>query len=161
MRPLILFIVGIVFGTAGGFLLAGGLAATSADHETAIVAAEGADPAHDHASHDHSALTEWPADLPPPEIGLTLWPDAGRDMNLKLEAAGFTFTPEEVNGEVTPATGHAHIYVNGEKIARLYGAYAHLPAVPEGAVIRVTLNANDHTEWAVEGVPLAADVIAP
>jgi hypothetical protein len=157
MRPLILFIIGIVFGTAGGFLIAGGLGASADDH-----AHSGAgEAAHDHSSHDHSELSEWPDDLPAPDIALTIWPDVGRDMNLRVDAAGFTFTPEDVNGDVTPATGHAHIYVNGEKIARLYGPYAHLTAVPEGAEIRVTLNANDHTEWAVEGVPLAAAITAP
>ncbi|MBM1221949.1 hypothetical protein JQU17_14350 [Ponticoccus sp. SC2-23] len=157
MRPLILFLIGIVFGTAGGFLLAGGLHGPMDGHDRSTTEAA----VHDHASHDHSQLSEWPANMPSPEIALTLWPDAGRDMNLRVDAPGFTFTPEEVNGAVTPATGHAHIYVNGEKIARLYGPYAHLTALPEGAEIRVTLNANDHTEWAVDGVPLAATIIAP
>lgn len=157
MRPLILFIIGIVFGTAGGFLIAGGLDATADDHAHSAIG----ETAHDHASHDHSALSEWPDDTPAPEISLTLWPDAGRDMNLRVDAPGFTFTPEEVNGAVTPGTGHGHIYVNGEKIARLYGAYAHLTDIPEGAEIRVTLNANDHTEWALDGVPLSATIMAP
>jgi len=51
--------------------------------------------------------------------------------------------------------------VNGEKVMRAYGAWVHLPDVPNGATIRVTLNANDHSGWAVDGLPLAAEVTAP
>jgi len=158
MRPLMLFIIGIVFGTAGGFLLSGGLEASGmghdhADHDEAA--------AHDHASHDHAALAEWPANIDAPQIALTAWPDGGGAVNLRIDAPGFAFTPEEVNGENSPGTGHAHVYVDGVKVARVYGAYVHLPEVPTGSVIRVTLNANDHSEWAIAGAPLAHETIAP
>ena len=154
MRPLALFLIGLVFGVAGGFLLAGGAEdmATSHDHMSHD------DPAHEHAP---DALTEWPADMAVPEIALMLTPDAGRDMNLHIMADGFRFAPDEINGPSTPAAGHAHIYVNEQKVGRAYGPWFLLSDVPEGATVRVTLNTNDHTVWAVDGQPLAAETTAP
>lgn len=153
MRPLILFVVGIAFGLAGGYLIAGGLRA--AEHGPIHVTGE----VHDHASHDHSFLSEWEGAAP--EVTLHLWPDGPGAVNIRLDAPGFTFTPEAVNGENAPNGGHAHLYVNGEKVARMYGPYAQVTGVAPGTEIRVTLNANDHSEWAAEGVPLAATITVP
>jgi len=85
----------------------------------------------------------------------------GADMNLHIMAPGFRFAPEEVNGAVTPAAGHAHIYINGMKVGRAYGPYMLLSNLESGDVVRVTLNANDHTAWAVDGQPLAAETTVP
>ena len=54
--------------------------------------------------------------------------------------------------------GHAHVYVDGEKAARIYGPWFHLGALPPGEVtLGVTLNANDHSLLAVSGRPLKAE----
>ena len=74
---------------------------------------------------------------------------------------GFIFAPEEANGPNRTGTGHAHVYVNGEKIMRAYGAWVHLADVPANAVIRVTLNANDHSGWGLDGQPIAAEITSP
>ncbi|WP_369682774.1 hypothetical protein [Roseovarius sp. M141] len=56
-----------------------------------------------------------------------------------------------------PGEGHAHVYVNGEKLGRLYGAWMHLPRLPPGEVIvLVTLNSNTHGPLAVDGTLFAA-----
>ena len=147
MRSLVLFVIGLVFGTTFGFLLGGGLG--DVDH------------AHDHAGHadtdhDHSALVAWEGE--PPRLTLALSPDMGGARNLHIITEGFVFAPEQVNGPNTPGTGHAHVYVNGEKVMRAYGAWVHLEHAPEGATIRVTLNANDHSGWGLDGAPIAAEV---
>jgi len=39
--------------------------------------------------------------------------------------------------------GHAHLYLDGEKVARVYGRWFHIPEPGPGAhSVRVTLNAN-------------------
>lgn len=108
--------------------------------------------------HDHGKMTAWEGTAP--QLALELTPDMGTNLNLHITADGFTFAPEQVNGPVTTGTGHAHVYVNGTKVARAYGPWMHLENVPEGAVIRVTLNANDHSAWAVDGTILMAEVTA-
>jgi hypothetical protein len=84
-----------------------------------------------------------------------------KNLNLHILTEGFVFAPEQVNGPTSQGVGHAHVYVNGEKIMRAYSAWVHLTDVPAGATVRVTLNANDHSGWAFEGDPIAAEAIAP
>lgn len=149
MRALLLFVIGLLFGGAGGFLIGGGLGET---------------PGHDHAghadaAHTHENATEWNGATP--TLSLALMPDTGTNLNLHILADGFAFDPIAVNGDAVQGTGHAHVYVNGVKVARAYGPFMHLEDVPEGATIRVTLNANDHSLWVKDGSPLAAEVTAP
>lgn len=148
MRALILFVIGLIFGITGGFLAAGGLGPSSHDHA-----------GHSDAAHDHSSLTPWQGDAP--RLDLIALPDMNGAINLHILTTDFVFAPEQVNGPVTNGTGHAHVYVNGEKIMRAYGAWLHLPDVQSGATIRVTLNANDHSGWSVDGQPIAAEIAAP
>lgn len=154
-KTFIFLIIGLFFGTGAGFLLA---ATTGAQVEGHAHGAEVHDhSAHDHGEgmeeHDHSQLTE--AEGPAPELSITLHPDGRQSRNLEIIARNFTFDPEAVNGEHIPGHGHAHVYVNGVKIARAYAPWFHLSALPVGEhEVRVTLNANDHTQLAVEGEPI-------
>ena len=55
--------------------------------------------------------------------------------------------------------GHAHVYVNGTKIARLYGTWMHIGSLPPGDVeVRVALSSNDHKALAVNGQPVQVAV---
>jgi hypothetical protein len=48
--------------------------------------------------------------------------------------------------------GHAHLYIDGKKITRLYGEWYFIPSLKPGThTIRVTLNANTHEDYAVGG----------
>ena len=72
--------------------------------------------------------------------------------NISLVTENFEFTPQDVNGEDIVGTGHAHLYVDGEKIGRLYSNHYHLPPLGDGDhEIRVTLNTNGHKEYTVAG----------
>ncbi|MCO4847610.1 MAG: hypothetical protein KC448_06520 [Yoonia sp.] len=146
MRALILFVIGIVFGTGLGVIISAPM--------------EGHDHAgHSDTGHDHSVLTEWTG--PAPSLALTITDDTGDGKNLFIDVAGFTFTPETVNTVPVAGTGHTHIYVDGIKILRAYGPWVHLTGAPSGSVVRVTLNANDHTGWAIDGQPIVAEITVP
>lgn len=149
MRLLLLFIIGLTFGFGGGFLAGGGMGESSLGH--------------DHAGHDHAepeeALVEWTG--PPANLTLGLAADKGNAMNLNIKADGFTFTPETVNTDPTPGTGHAHVYLNGEKIRRVYTPWVHIETVLPGDVIRVTLNADNHAAWGENGTPITAEISYP
>ena len=48
-------------------------------------------------------------------------------------------------GSHRPGEGHAHLYVDDRKIARLYAPWFHLDSLPPGThTLRVELNSNDH-----------------
>ncbi|MBQ1203928.1 MAG: hypothetical protein IIX61_09075, partial [Loktanella sp.] len=62
------------------------------------------------------------------------------------------FTPELVNSDNVDNTGHAHLYINDMKMARLYGPHFHIHELPEGEhEIAVTLSSNDHSYYFVDG----------
>lgn len=152
-KTFIFLIIGLFFGTGAGFLLAASTGAQVEGHAHE-------DGVHDHSAHDHgdgadphATLTE--AESPAPELSIAFHPDGAQSRNLEIIVENFTFDPEAVNGDHVPGHGHAHIYVDGVKIARAYAPWFHLSALPVGEhEIRVTLNANDHTQLAVGGEPL-------
>ena len=155
-KTLTFLIIGLFFGTGLGFLFAatgsmnghvnGPTDASVHDHS-----------AHDHAAmdHDHSKLVEVTG--PVPVIDLVFHPDGPQSRNLEIQVENFAFDPLAVNGPNVEGRGHAHVYINDIKIARAYGAWMHLEALPIGThEVRVTLNANDHAQLAVEGEPIEA-----
>ncbi|MFE5805957.1 hypothetical protein [Streptomyces sp. NPDC056491] len=92
-----------------------------------------------------------------PEVQLTVRPDSEDGWNLQLAVKNYRFTPDSTGGAALPGAGHAHLELDGRKLARLYGPWFHLPAaqVPEGAhTLTVRLYADDHTAWAVSGKPV-------
>ncbi|MGW0749603.1 hypothetical protein [Streptomyces sp. NPDC002587] len=101
-------------------------------------------------------LREVPAEGAP-EVSITARPDSVDGWNLQLAVENFRFTPDSTGGAALPGAGHAHLELDGRKLARLYGPWFHLPAaqVPEGAhTLTVRLYADDHTAWAVSGKPV-------
>lgn len=145
---LLLLVIGLFFGTGGGFLL-GQQVAPPPGHDHA---AHG-DP-HDDAgpvAHDHAALIEAPA----ASVAVTVTPDGPGAINLYIRPDGMTFAPQAVNGTHVDGQGHAHVYVNGVKEARVYGEWLHLSGLEPGpATLRVTLNANSHEQLAHDGQPV-------
>jgi hypothetical protein len=76
--------------------------------------------------------------------------------NIHLRTKNFRFAPENVNGHPVPGEGHAHLYVDGEKVARLNGPWFHLGSLSPGRhTIQVTLNANNHASLVLHGEPVA------
>jgi hypothetical protein len=46
--------------------------------------------------------------------------------------------------------GHAHLYVDGQKIARLYGNWFHISELPKDAKsLEIILNSNNHRPFFV------------
>lgn len=111
-------------------------------------------------SHQHPVRNVVAADNAPSLTHL-VFPDAVGGYNIQILTQNFEFTPASINREVEDNAGHAHIYVNGEKIARVYSNWYHLPAnaLSEGVnVVSVTLNANDHSEWAIDDEVISSSV---
>lgn len=111
--------------------------------------------------HSHSMLAVAEGAVAP-TVSHLVFPDEKDGYNIQILTQNFTFTPASINGAVVQNEGHAHLYVNGEKITRVYGSWVHLPSsalVPGANAVSITLNANDHSEWAVDGEAVASTVI--
>ena len=127
-RALWLFLIGLVFGGGLGFTLAAGYGVTFDGHDHAAAGAEA-----------------------PVTVG-------AEHANLQVKTRNFDFAPRDAGGVHVDGTGHAHLYVNGVKQARLYGDWHHIPDLPAGEVlIEVVLNTNDHRPLAVAGQKIAAE----
>ncbi len=104
--------------------------------------------------HEHKPIdvSTWPS---VPSVSIVAHPDAMAGWNLEIKTTNFRFAPEHASGVVLPSEGHAHLMVDGKKIARVYGNWFHLPkeaALTSGAhEVHITLNANDHSDLAVNG----------
>ncbi|MEM6618664.1 MAG: hypothetical protein AAF631_05105 [Pseudomonadota bacterium] len=175
MKPLLLLLAGLVFGVGIGFVTAAGLGMTlrpgpgAHDHadpaqhpgmDASAHAAHMAASGGDHGAHDHTPL-DLPAGPGAPRLDAHLMKDANAGFNLHVLTHNFAFAPTAVNGANVPGQGHAHVYVNGKKVSRLYSPWLHIEALPPGATVTVELNANDHSPISVGGTPLRVELRAP
>ena len=116
---------------------------------------QGEDPQADTAesnSHQehHGRITVLPMGSDSPTLDFVVTKDSSHGWNLHLMTMNFRFSPESVGREPVPGEGHAHLYVDGEQVARIYGPWFHIDKLPHGLVdITVTLNANDHSQLVV------------
>ena len=111
---------------------------------------------HDHGHHGQQETSAYEAI---PSIKLEAIKDTASGWNLHLMTENFTFTPENIDQVVDKPEGHAHVYVDGEKISRIYGSWFHLTGLTPGThTIRVSLNANDHSEFVLNGEPIESIV---
>lgn len=166
MDRIAMLLIGLVFGAGIGFVVAAsyGVALDGHDH-AAHDAADGETAQPDHAAAGHADAHGEPVALPlgtnTPTLAITLEPDPVSGWNLHVDTVNFRFAPESAGAAHVPGDGHAHVYVDGVKIARLYGPWMHIAALPPGATVEVTLNANDHRPLAVHGHLLSATVKVP
>ena len=148
MRHLTFLMIGLAAGTWLGTQIEAGMFSRESPDGYAI-----GDAPYQNLSDDRKHI--WPSDIPAPDITMDLQPDPASGHNLFVTTAGFRMTPEDVNGPMTPAAGHGHLFVNGENIGRLYGNALHLIDLPKGEVtIHMYLSANDHKVWIIDEEPL-------
>ena len=146
-----------------GLLLAAGLTLTAAacgDSDTSSAPANTGggstnqpQPDHDHdAEHDHSRVVEIADGDAVPTLAVEVLKDPKSGWNLRVDVTDFDFAPERVSTDHVPGEGHAHVYVDGEKISRIYDRWFHLGELAPGKhEVRVELSANDHSPLAVDG----------
>ncbi|MCB0879768.1 MAG: hypothetical protein KDC46_12420 [Thermoleophilia bacterium] len=68
--------------------------------------------------------------------------------NLHVTTKRFKWAPWNASKNHISGQGHAHLYIDGEKVTRLYGPWYYLGTLDKGThTIKVTLNANDHSDY--------------
>lgn len=96
-----------------------------------------------------------------PGVTVAVRPDSEDGWNVRLSVRNFRFTPDSVGGAALPGRGHARLFLDGRPLARVYGAWFHLPAslvraAGGGTGLTARLYADDHTAWAVHSTPVQA-----
>jgi hypothetical protein len=108
--------------------------------------------------HHHSVAI--PKGQAVPKITLQITPDAMKGWNMNIQTENFIFAPERVGQSSKTTEGHAHFFLNGKKIARLYGPWAHIPSLPKGKnELKVSLNTNMHEDLTEQGKVIEATTI--
>ncbi len=142
-------IVALLLGTVIGNVYA--VLSGSSDDETSEITDETTDT---HMAHETYEVDRATQDAPSVKLYADADPKGG--WNLKIVTKNFEFTPEDVNGDDVLGTGHAHIYVDGEKLGRVYSNNYYLNALGDGDhEITVSLNTNSHADYVVDGVEVA------
>lgn len=155
-------IIGFVLGGSVVWILFSFLVAPVDTHTHDAEQVMTPDETHDGAmvhAHEQVAVA---ADANAPTVNVRATADAKDGYNIQIETGNFTFAPERVNEAVVQNEGHAHIYVNNIKIARVYGNWFHISSGVLQAgenTVKVTLNANDHSEWAVGEKSIEASTV--
>ena len=111
-------------------------------------------PAGDGHSHDQPSVV---VSETPIGVTITAEADSQGGVDVRIATEGFTFAPDLVDQPHTPGAGHAHIYLDGEKLGRVFESDYHIADVPPGErEIRVSLNTNDHSELMFDGAKAEA-----
>ena len=113
-----------------------------------------------HGNMDHGMAHGKPLEVDArsaPSVEIKVTKDLMAGYHLQVIVGGFEFAPQSASLTHIEGEGHAHVYANGIKLARLYGEWMHLESLPKGNVaIEVSLNSNDHRALTVDGTPITA-----
>lgn len=87
-----------------------------------------------------------------PGLAMSIHKDPVAGWNLELSTENFEFVPKAAGFDPVAGEGHAHLYIDGLKIARLYSHWYHIQSLEPGKhEVVVTLNANNHSGLSVNG----------
>lgn len=106
-----------------------------------------------------------PYDAAVPQLGLELVADDSDGYNLRIIIRQFHLEPpfDRDKPRAEPfLRGHAHLYLNGTKLTRIYGSDIHLPARLFRAGInslQLSINDHGHAVWAIEKEPIQATLL--
>ena len=159
LRFLGLCAIGALFSGLLGFMIAAANNVTFDGHE------HPANPLGSHSEltnlRNHEKMHDTPIhiakNIAVPTIAAKLQRDPFSGFNLKLETLNFTFAPDLSGLEHKDGMGHAHLYIDGQKIARLYGNWFHISEIPKGAKsLEITLNSNDHRPFFANNVVISS-----
>lgn len=94
-----------------------------------------------------------------PEVELNIKEDTLSGWNIHLQTRHFRFTPEKFGQAHVVGEGHAHLYLDGKKIARIYNSWYHLNELLPGMhTLSVTLNSNNHDVYVFDGAVISDKV---
>jgi len=121
---------------------------------------------HTHAAQHHQTQAV-PSNALPPAVSLHADKDAMSGFNLTVAVKNYQMMlpvddlVQTVVADNTRLSGHAHLYVNGVKIQRVYGRFVHIPKtlLKTGEnTFRVTLNNHNHANWSQGGAAVQSEL---
>ena len=116
-------------------------------------------PAHAHTSGATSVHEI--AQETAPRATLEIQKDPTGGFNVQVVTTNFKWRPEMASMKHVPGEGHAHVYLDGLKIMRIYNEWFHLNTYQFSTkageqLLSIEFVANDHAPYTVNGMPVGA-----
>ena len=99
-----------------------------------------------------------------PKATLEIKKDPTGGFNVHVVTTNFVWRPEMASMQHVPGEGHAHVYLDGRKIMRIYNEWFHLNtfqfATKAGEqLLSIEFVGNDHAPYTIQGLPVGSEQI--
>ena len=99
-----------------------------------------------------------------PNATLDIQKDPTGGFNVQVVTTNFVWRPEMASMQHVPGEGHAHVYLDGRKIMRIYNEWFHLNTYQFSTrageqLLSIEFVGNDHAPYTIQGLPLGAEQI--
>jgi hypothetical protein len=99
-----------------------------------------------------------------PQATLEIEKDPTGGFNVQVKATNFLWRPEMASMQHVPGEGHAHVYLDGRKIMRIYNEWFHLNTYQFSTrsgeqLLSIEFVGNDHAPYTIQGLPVGIEEI--
>jgi hypothetical protein len=99
-----------------------------------------------------------------PKATLDIQKDPTGGFNVQVVTSNFVWRPEMASMQHVPGEGHAHVYLDGRKIMRIYNEWFHLNTFQFSTrsgeqLLTIEFVGNDHAPYTIQGLPVGAEQI--
>jgi len=99
-----------------------------------------------------------------PRATLDIQKDPTGGFNVQVVTTNFVWRPEMASMQHVPGEGHAHVYLDGRKIMRIYNEWFHLNTYqfstePGEQLLSIEFVGNDHFPYTIQGLPVGSEQI--
>lgn len=97
-----------------------------------------------------------------PKVSLEVEKDLTGGFNVHVVTSNFRWRPEMASKRHVIGEGHAHVYLDGQKIMRIYNEWFHLNTYQFSSrsgeqLLSVEFVGNDHAPYTTQGVPVGSE----
>jgi hypothetical protein len=99
-----------------------------------------------------------------PQATLKIEKDPTGGFNVQVKTKNFLWRPEMASMQHVPGEGHAHVYLDGRKIMRIYNEWFHLNTYQFSTrsgeqLLSIEFVGNDHAPYTIQGLPVGVEQI--
>jgi hypothetical protein len=99
-----------------------------------------------------------------PEATLEIEKDPTGGFNVQVKTTNFLWRPEMASMQHVSGEGHAHVYLDGRKIMRIYNEWFHLNTYQFSTrsgeqLLSIEFVGNDHAPYTIQGLPVGVEQI--
>ena len=99
-----------------------------------------------------------------PQARLEVTKDPTGGFNVHVVTTNFVWRPEMASKQHVPGEGHAHVFLDGRKIMRIYNEWFHLNTYqfstkPGEQLLSIEFVGNDHAPYTIQGLPVGTEQI--